>query len=356
MGDPAMKPQRILVRPTSQTRPGDSPIRVPGEPVQGTVSGIDGEDVQLEVTGGGKAVIPTTDFTSLPTVGDAIEGLYLIDDPAAGVAILTKKTPATEVDVSKVRPGMFVVGAVVEAGKPGLRIRCGEVAGFFPASQLPAGVLREPGKLLRKNVAGVVTDVRKGEMTLSLRTVLDRRQKQKTERHISSFREGQRLSGTVARVTDFGCFVDLGGIDGLLHISRIERHNEQRQENGDPPIAFEAKQPIDVIVSRVEPDRGRIGLDLADPDDPTAGYTPADEAQSEADEVTGILRDLSALGGNVYVEEGVEGWIATSRLAGHSPRPGELRRFRILSRDAVTGRLELTLRMRGGDDDDDDDF
>ncbi len=214
MGVQAMKPQRILVRPANQSGPSDTPIRVPGETVKGTVSGIEGDDVQVDVTGGGKAVVPTTDFKSLPTVGDAIEGLYLIDDRALGVAIPTQKKPVTEVDAKSVHPGMFVMGSVVEAGKPGLRIRCGEVAGFFPASQLPAGVLREPGKLLRQQVAGVVTDVRKGEMTLSLRTVLDRRQKQKTERQISSFREGQRISGTIVRKTDFGCFVDLGGIDG----------------------------------------------------------------------------------------------------------------------------------------------
>ena len=350
-----MNPPRILVRPSGDSGPSGTPIRIPGEKVEGKVSGIEGDDVQVDVNGGGKAVIPTTDFSSLPTVGDEISGAYLIDDRAQGVAILTCKEPVTELKAKDARPGMFVLGSVIEAGKPGLRIRVGEVAGFIPASQLPAGVLREPGKLLRKQVAAIVTEMRRGEMTLSLRTVLDRRQKSREQKRLSAFREGQRISGTIVRKTDFGFFVDLGGVDGLLHISRVERHNEQRTGHGEEPVSFEVKQPIDVIVSRVDAERQRIGLDLPDPQDPTAGYEPPEETRS-ADEVTGILRDLSGEGANIYIEDGVEGWLPATRFAGQSPRPGELRRFRIVSRDAVTGRLELSLALRGEDEDEDDDL
>ena len=344
---------RILVRPSGDSGSNDSPIRIPGETVEGKVSAIEGDDVQLEVDGGGKAVIPVSDFPSLPTVGDAVSGLYLIDDRAQGVAVLTKKTPEASLEPKRVQPGMFVSGSVVEAGKPGLRIRCGEVVGFFPASQLPAGVLRDPGKLLRATVVGLVTDVRNGEMTLSLRTVLDRRQKQRTSRRMATFSEGQRVSGTIVRKTDFGFFVDIGGIDGLLHVSRVERHNELRVQHGEEPVTFEAKQPVDVIVSRVDLDRGRVGLDLPDPDDPTQGYEVSTDAAPAANEVTGILKDLSDEGANVWIEDGVTGWLSARRFDGQAPRPGELRRFRIVSRDD-SGRLELSLRLVGEDPEDDD--
>ena len=190
-------------------------------------------------------------------------------------------------------------------------------------------------------------------VALSLRTVLDRRQKQRTSRRMATFTEGQRVSGTIVRKTDFGFFVDIGGIDGLLHVSRVERHNELRVQNGEEPVTFEAKQPVDVVVSRVDLDRGRVGLDLPDPDDPTDGYEVSDEAAPAANEVTGILKDLSAEGANVWIEDGVTGWLSARRFDGQSPRPGELRRFRIVSRDD-SGRLELSLRLVGDDPEDDD--
>jgi len=348
-----MKPNRILVRPSGATGTPSTPIRIPGEVVEGKISGFDGDDVLVDVEGGGKAVIPRTDFKSLPTVGDAISGTYLIDDRALGAAILTCQVPETEVAAGGVRPGMFVKGAVVEAGKPGLRIRVGETLGFIPASQLPAGVLREPGKLLRQDVAAVVVDVRKGEMSLSLRTVLDRRKQRQEQQRLASFHEGQRLSGTIVRKTDFGFFVDIGGVDGLLHISRLERHNEQRKGHGEEPVALEVQQSVEVVISRIDPDRQRIGLDLPDPQDPSAGYAPTQDSAS-ADEVTGILRDLSSEGANVFVvDEGIEGFVSSARFGGQSPRPGELRRFRTAARDAVTGRPEPSRSLRAAAEEDD---
>lgn len=352
-----MKSPRILVRPSGDSGPsrdGRSP-RIPGETVEGKVISVEVDDVVIEVDSGGRAVIPVSDFSSLPTVGDQLAGLYLIDDLAVGAAILTKKTPEREPDRKKLRPGAFVVGQVVEAGKPGLRIRCGEISGFFPSSQLPPGLLKNPGVLLRKDVVGVVTEVRKGEMTLSLRTVLDRRKKQQSSKRITSFREGQRVSGKVVRKTDFGFFIDLGGIDGLLHVSRVKRHNEQLEGNGEEPIHFQAGQVVELLVSRVDQDRARIGLDLPDPAAPEVAIQPQPEEDAPADEVVGILRDLSAEGANVYVEDGVEGFVSAARFGDQSPRPGELRRFRIVSRDTVTGRLQLSLKLRPGPDDDDDD-
>ncbi len=350
-----MKSPRILVRPSGDSGPpeGAPPIRTPGEVLEGKVTAIEGDDVVVTLAVG-KALIPTSEFSKLPTVGDAASGKYLIDDRGAGAAILTTQEPEAEVDPKTVRAGAFVRGSVVEAGKPGLRIRCGQCTGFFPSSQLPPGLLRDPGALLRKDVVGFVTEVRNGELTLSLRTVLDRRAKLKTKRRIAAFHEGQRISGTIVRQTDFGFFVDLGGVDGLLHISRLERHNEQRQEKGEEALVLEARQPIEVVISRIEPGRGRIGLDLPEVDQPAASYTPEVAVESSSiTEITGILRDVTPEGARVYIEEGIEGWLPTARFAGQSPRPGELRSFRVVSRDEKTGRVDLSLQLRGDLEDDD---
>jgi len=189
-------------------------------------------------------------------------------------------------------------------------------------------------------------------MTLSLRTVLDGRARTEKTRKISSFREGSRVQGTIVRATDFGFFVDLGGIDGLLHVSRVEHHNEQRTARGEDALALETGQPIEVVVRRVEAARGRIGLDLPDLDDESRDY--AMEDQDSADEVTGILRKIGENGAVVYLEGGVEGWLAAERFAGQSPREGELRRFRVVSREGEGGRVELTLRLRGSLDEDEE--
>jgi small subunit ribosomal protein S1 len=348
-----MKPPRILIRPVGGKSPAETaPLRIPGESIEGTISAIEGDDAVITLADGGKALLPTSDFPRFPTVGDRAGGLYLIDDRAAGAAILTTRTPATAIDPKLVRPGEFIRGSVIEAGRTGVRIRCGDATGFFPSSQLPAGLLRDPGVLLRKEIAGFVTEVNNGELILSLRAVLDRRAKRRQAERIAAFREGDRLTGTIARKTDFGYFVSLGGVDGLLHISRVERNAERRRANGEEPLELAIGQPIEVRIARVEADRGRIGLDLPDPDArreetraaPTAA-APAPAAPAIV-EVSGILRTLSSAGAVVYLEGGLEGWLPAGRFAGHSPRAGELRRFRVLSRDD-TGRLELTLQLRG---------
>jgi len=354
-----MKPPRILVRPTAPSAPreGAPPSRIPGETLEGRITAIDGDDVLIDLAAGGRAILSTSDFAKFPTVGDRASGIYLIQEPG-GAAILTTRVPAKEVDPKTVRPGTLVAGSVIEAGRPGVRVRLGDVTGFFPASQLPAGLLREPGRLLRQELIGFVTEVRGGDLLLSLRAILAERERRRTVQRIASFREGQRVTGTVARRTEFGYFVDLGGIDGLLHISRVERHAEKRRAAGEEPLAFEPRQTIEVVIARVEPDRGRIGLDLPEaekpalPSAPTArasapssGSAPA--AAAEIPEVNGILRELTPAGGTVYISAGVEGWLPAARFGSASPRPGELRCFRVIGRDAKSGRLELSLELRG---------
>jgi len=352
-----MKPPRILVRPAAAppSKEGTPSVRIPGETLEGQITGIEGNDVIIALSQGGRAILSTSDFAKFPTVGDRASGTYLVDE-SGGTALLTTRTPATEVDPKTVRPGTLVRGSVVEAGRPGVRVRLGGVTGFFPASQLPSGLLREPGKLLRRDLIGIVTEVRGGELILSLRAALDERARRRTAERIASFREGQRVTGTVARRTDFGYFIDLGGVDGLLHISRVERHDEKRRAGGEEPLVLAPRQSIEVVISRVEADRGRIGLDLPEPERAThpaasAGSTAdrggAPPAAAEIPEVNGILRELSAGGARVYISEGVEGWLPSSRFGGASPRPGELRCFRVVGRDGATGRLELSLELRG---------
>jgi ribosomal protein S1 len=350
-----MKTPRILVRPAAApaAQDGSPPSRIPGETLEGKITAIEGNDVLIALADGGRAILPTGDFAKFPTVGDRASGFYLIDEPG-GAALLTARAPVTEVDPKTVRPGTLVRGGVVEAGRPGVRVRLGSVTGFFPASQLPSGLLREPGKLLRKDLIGFVTEVRGGELILSLRAALDERARRRTVERIASFREGQRVSGVVARKTDFGYFIDLGGVDGLLHISRVERHDEKRRAGGEEALVLAPRQAIEVVVSRVEADRGRIGLDLPEPESATIPSAPsasvAERGSAAAPaiaEVNGILRDLSPGGARVWISEGVEGWLPASRFGGASPRPGELRCFRVLGRDAKTGRLDLSLELRG---------
>lgn len=360
-----MKPPRIIVRPTAAPAPpeGAAPPRFPGDLLEGKITAIEGDEVHLALAGGATAILTTSDFPRFPTVGDRAQGLYLTDDQA-GVALLTSRAPATQVDPASVRPGALVRGAVIEAGRPGVRVRIGEVTGYFPASQLPRTLLREPGALLRREMVGIVTEVRKGELLLSLRAVLDEREKRRSAQRIASFREGQRVTGTVARKTDFGYFIDLGGVDGLLHISRVEKHDEKRRAAGEEPLVFSPRQTIEVIVARVEADRGRIGLDLPEPAKPVlpaastatataSGSTKGAEraaqpaAPAEVPEANGIIRELTPAGARVYISDRQEGWLPIARFGGASPRPGELRCFRVVSRDPGSGRLELSLELRG---------
>ena len=339
----AAKNARIMIRPKAAPAP-ERPSLLPGASVKATVQAVDDHGVRLTFADGKSGIIERGEFDTGPTIGSEIAAVYLIDDPRQEAAVLTTRQPAKEVELAGVNVGDLVSGTVVEAGHGGLGLRCGSIRGFMPASQLSRSDAKALGGFLRQEVAGQVTQVdrKKKEVILSVRTFLDRWTQQLQARRMAGFEKGQRRTGKVVRRTEFGAFIDLGGIDGLLHESKIERHNERLKNAEQDPIVVAQGDELEIEVIHLDVDRGRIALDF--PYEGESGGAAAVSSLGDyevGDSITGIVRSVSSNGAEVFVEDGITGWFPISGDVEERPQSGAVWSFKVTAIDGGKRRIEL---------------
>src|ERR671929_1938756 len=330
-----------------------------GDIVEGEVVRIDKDEVLVDIGYKSEGLIPSNELTirkgadpqEVVELGQRIEALVMQKEDADGRLILSAKRAAFERAWNRIEDAYndqrTVEGPVIEVVKGGLILDIG-LRGFLPASLVDIRRVRNLDSFLGQRLECKVIELNRSRnnVVLSRRAVLEEERKEERERILTSLEEGMIVKGTVSNLVDFGAFVDLDGIDGLIHISELSWNHVDK-----PGEVVEVGEEVEVKVLEVDRERERISLGLKQTrKDP---WQEIVESVSVGEEIRGRVTKLVSFGAFVEVAEGVEGLIHISELADHhveTPdeivRSGDEVEARIIDVDARRRRLSLSLRPK----------
>jgi small subunit ribosomal protein S1 len=336
-----------------------------GDIVEGDVVRIDKDEVLVDIGYKSEGLIPSNELTirkgadphEVVELGQHIEALVLQKEDADGRLILSAKRAAFERAWNRIEEAYndqrTVEGPVIEVVKGGLILDIG-LRGFLPASLVDIRRVRNLEAFLGQKLECKVIELNRSRnnVVLSRRAVLEEERKEERERILTSLEEGMIVRGTVSNLVDFGAFVDLDGIDGLIHISELSWNHVDH-----PSEVVQVGEEVEVKVLEVDRDRERISLGLKQTrKDP---WQEIVERVSVGEQIHGRVTKLVSFGAFVEVAEGVEGLIHISELADHHVEtPDEIVRSgdevdaRIIDVDARRRRLSLSLRPKREDRED----
>ena len=246
-------------------------------------------------------------------VGDEIEALVLQKEDKEGRLLLSKKRAQYERawgDVQKVKEADGVVtGTVIEVVKGGLILDIG-LRGFLPASLVEMRRVRDLAPYIGRELEAKIIelDENRNNVVLSRRAWLEQTQAEVRTQFLDTLQKGQIRSGVVSSIVNFGAFVDLGGVDGLVHVSELSwKHIDH------PSEVVEVGQEVSVEVLDVDMDRERVSLSLkATQEDPWQTFA---RTHAIGQVVPGKVTKLVPFGAFVRVEDGIEGLVHISELA-----------------------------------------
>ncbi len=334
-----------------------------GEVVHGTVVRVDKDEVLVDIGYKSEGVIPVAELTIRRSVnpadevslGEEIDALVLTKEDAEGRLILSKKRARFELAWKRIEAaaesGEAVVGKVIEVVKGGLILDLG-VRGFLPASLVDIRRVQDLDEFMARELRCKVIELNRSRnnVVLSRRAVLEDERKEMRQAILDRLSPGDVIEGQISNIVDFGAFVDLDGMDGLIHISELSWSHVNH-----PSEVLEIGQTVEVKVLDIDRDRQRISLGLKQTQsDP---WQQVLDSYGEDDVVEGRVAKVVTFGAFVEILPGVEGLVHISELAAHhveNPREvvaqGQAVNVRILEIDGDRRRLSLSLkRVEEGD-------
>ncbi|MGQ0631929.1 MAG: 30S ribosomal protein S1 [Sporichthyaceae bacterium] len=292
-----------------------------GDIVSGVIVKVDRDEVLLDIGYKTEGVIPSrelsikhdVDPSEVVKVGDEVEALVLQKEDKEGRLILSKKRAQYErawgtIEKIKEEDGI-VTGTVIEVVKGGLILDIG-LRGFLPASLVEMRRVRDLQPYVGKELEAKIIELDKNRnnVVLSRRAWLEQTQSEVRQTFLTTLQKGQVRSGVVSSIVNFGAFVDLGGVDGLVHVSELSwKHIDH------PSEVVEVGQEVTVEVLDVDMDRERVSLSLkATQEDPWQQFA---RTHAIGQVVPGKVTKLVPFGAFVRVDEGIEGLVHISELA-----------------------------------------
>src|SRR5690625_5286836 len=292
-----------------------------GDIVEGTIVKVDRDEVLLDIGYKTEGVFHSRELSikhdvdphEVVSVGDQVEALVLQKEDKEGRLILSKKRAQYErawgaIETIKEEAGV-VTGTVIEVVKGGLILDIG-LRGFLPASLVEMRRVRDldpyVGQELEANI--IELDKNRNNVVLSRRAWLEQTQSEVRTTFLQKLQKGQVRPGVVSSIVNFGAFVDLGGVDGLVHVSELSwKHIDH------PSEVVEVGQEVTVEVLDVDMDRERVSLSLkATQEDPWQVFA---RTHALGQIVPGKVTKLVPFGAFVRVEDGIEGLVHISELA-----------------------------------------
>jgi len=291
--------------------------------VSGKVVKIEKDEVLLDIGYKSEGVIPVRELSirndidpnEVVSLGDELEALVLQKEDKEGRLILSKKRAQYErawgkIEEIKAADGT-VSGPVIEVVKGGLILDIG-LRGFLPASLVEMRRVRDllpyVGKELECRI--IELDRNRNNVVLSRRKFLEESQAEQRQDFLTSLAKGERRTGQVSSIVNFGAFVDLGGVDGLVHVSELSwKHVDH------PSEVVEVGQDVEVEVLDVDLERERVSLSLkATQEDPWRQFARKHEV---GDVIEGRVTKIVPFGAFVEVDDAIEGLVHISELADH---------------------------------------
>lgn len=329
-----------------------------GQIVNGTVVKVDRDEVLLDIGFKSEGVIPNRELSirhevdpnKVVSVGDQVEALVLQKEDKEGRLILSKKRAQYErawgqIEEIKERDGK-VSGPVIEVVKGGLIVDIG-LRGFLPASLVELRRVRDLQPYMGQNIEAKIIELDKNRnnVVLSRRAWLEESQKEQREDFLANLKPGERRRGVVSSVVNFGAFVDLGGMDGLIHVSELSwKHVDH------PGSVVAVGDEVDVEVLEVDLDRERISLSLkATQQDPWQEFASNHQV---GELVYGRVTKLVPFGSFIQVGDGIEGLVHISEMSAHHVdlpeqvvTPGEELWVKIIDLDLDRRRISLSIKQ-----------
>ncbi|UCD84829.1 MAG: 30S ribosomal protein S1, partial [Deltaproteobacteria bacterium] len=327
-----------------------------GEIIKGKIIQVDRDFVVVDIGYKSEGLIPINEFIDEKQnlnveVGNEVDVLLERKEDEDGIIVLSKdKADKMRVwdKISKASDGEAVVeGRVISRVKGGLSVDIG-VTAFLPGSQVDVRPIRDLDSLIGKNFKFRVLKFNKarGNIVLSRRALLEAERDQLKEQTLKSMEEGQVLKGIVKNVTEYGAFVDLGGIDGLLHITDMSWGRVS-----SPLEILSVGDTIDVKVLKYDPEKERVSLGLKQlAPDP---WTQAAEKYPIGSRVQGRVVSLTDYGAFIELEKGIEGLIhiyemSWTRKIKHPSKllsVGDMVEVMVLDVDQESKRISLGLKQ-----------
>ena len=328
-----------------------------GDLVTGTVVKLEHDEVLLDIGYKSEGVIPARELSirkdvnpaDVVSLGDQIEALVLQKEDKEGRLILSKKRAEYERAWNRVeekfQSGENVEGEVIEVVKGGLILDIG-LRGFLPASLVDLRRVKDLNAYLGTRIEARVIEMdrNRNNVVLSRRVVLEEARKAERSEILSKLKPGMRLRGTVSSIVDFGAFVDLGGIDGLIHISELSWNHVNH-----PSEVVKVGQEVEVQVLDVDLNRERISLGLKQTtEDP---WRTLVKKYPVGAIVEGTVTKLVTFGVFVDLGDGVEGLVHISEMAKqHVDQPsqvcsvGDKVQVKVMEIDLDRRRISLSMK------------
>jgi len=324
----------------------------PGTILTGKVIGNAGDDVVIDVGFKSEGLINKSEFDDVSAIhpGDEMEVLLEGIDAESGTIQLSKRKAdrirGWENIIETKAEGDTVEGKVMRKIKGGLLVDIG-VPVFLPASQVdirrPHDIGEFIGKPIEAKILKIDTDRR--NIVISRRKLIEEQRAEARDKLLSTLSEGDSITGLVKNIADFGAFVDLGGIDGLLHITDMSwgRINH-------PSELVKIEEKIEVVVLNIDRDKEKISLGLKQ-----KGPNPWDEIEQRypvGSRVTGSVVNLMSYGAFIKLEEGIEGLVHISEMSWtrRINHPSELvsigEEVEVVVLDIDKNKQEISLGMR----------
>ena len=329
-----------------------------GQALEGTVVSITPESVFVDLGRKMDGVLPT-EFFREPAGGLSIKlGDKLLvsitgtEDGSYTLSTVRVERPrdwsALERAFSEKRP---IGGVVTELVKGGLRVDVGAKA-FMPASRSGAKDQAEMEKLVGQDIECriIKLDTASEDVVVDRRAVLEEKEAQTRRQKLAELKEGAVVRGAVRSVTDFGAFVDLGGVDGLLHVTDMAWHRVAK-----PSDVVSVGDPVEVQILKISPETRRISLGMKQlQPDP---WTAASERLLVGEKVQGKVSRLTDFGAFIEIAPGVDGLIHVSEMSWSKKikkpsdvlKPGEMVEVVVLGVNAAEHRISLGLKQALGD-------
>ena len=332
---------------------GDAGTAVRKEPLEegarihAQVLKIHQDTVFVGLGGPDEGAIPFVQFKEEPAIGASVEvivrsmnnedGLYLCSLPGGTVEVT---------DWEDLEEGSVVEATVTGSNSGGLECKVGGVKGFIPISQISEYRVEDTSEFVDQKFTCIVTEAsaRRGNLVLSRRAVLEREREEKRQEQLEKLEAGVEMEGVVRSIKDFGAFVDLGGVDGLIHISKLSWDRVKH-----PSEVLEIGQKVTVKIETIDKETGKLSLSYRD-----LLENPWDAAEAEFGVGSihkGTVTKIAAFGCFVRLAAGVEGLVHISELAHHRVSKvdafvseGQEVEVKVLSFDRETQKIGLSMK------------
>ena len=361
LGDQNIEQMMENADPAASPPDPDTPTPTPQGPssqrqlVRGRISAIRGDDVFVDLRGSdakNQGLVPLTQFERAPWVGSIMDFVVERLDESQGLVILSREGAVGRATWEELRKGSVVEARVVSTNKGGLELEMvGGIRAFMPVSQIDLHYVEDTEPLVGEKLRAQVQEInpRSRKIVLSRRQFLESERQSKQAQFWKEIEVGQTRQGVVTGIADYGLFVDLGGVDGMVHVSDMSYSRVDQ-----PADVAKVGQTVQVKVLKIDREKQRIGLGIKQIEpDPWQGVANRLKA---GDHLSARVVRTVDFGAFVEVEPGVEGLVPVSELSwkrigkpSDVVNVGDVLRLIVQTIDPEKCRISLSLKQVDGD-------